>query len=356
MATLYVTEPGVQVHRIGQRLVVRKGDEVLQDIPLIKVDRVVLMGRGVGLTTPALHALAQKQVDVLYLNSRGGFISRMVGREHKHARLRHAQALAVSEPERCLRVARSIVVGKVPNQRVLVLRHVEGAAWAGAALNQMDNMRRQVSSADDLDALRGREGLAAKEYFRILRGLIRPPRDGSSWGFDRRAYYPPPDPVNALLSFGYTLLLNDLVTACQAAGLDPDLGFFHAIDYGRPAMALDLEEEFRPVIVDSLVLAAVNRPLFGLQDFEAGPRQEVDLPEDSAPRQAAAGEKLRPVFLKDAPRKQFIALYEARVNETVMYAPSGESTSYRRIFELQAYAMARAILGETSDYVPFTIR
>jgi CRISPR-associated protein Cas1 len=350
MTTLYVTEQGVQVHKKGQRLIAQKGEEILQDIPMIKIDRVVLMGSGVSLTTPALHALIRKNVDILYLTGRGGFVSRVVGREHKHSRLRYAQALSITNPDLAFTIAKSIVQGKINNQRVLVQRHAEGNHWAKRAIRTMNEMKSRVDSAQNLDELRGLEGMAAKEYFGLLRNLFHPPRDGQSWRFDRREYYPPPDPINALLSFGYTLLLNDLVAACQKAGLDPDLGFFHSIDYGKPSMALDLEEEFRPIIVDSIILTVINRPLFGLQDFEIGqPRQQNDQQDDQNPPRI-------PVLLRDDARKRFINLYETRINEQIFYPPTGETTSYRRIFELQAYQMARVILGETPEYIPLIVR
>lgn len=366
MSTLYVTETGVQVHKTGQRLLVKKGSEVLQDIPMIKVDRVVLMGKGASITTPTLFALAQRQVGVYYLSSQGRFILRTAGSEHRHSRLRQAQIRACDDASRARQIARSIVRGKVGNQRVLVQRHAEGAPWARSALAQMDAMRQQVDAAQTLDELRGREGLAAREYFHLLRQLIRPPRDGRSWGFERRAYYPPTDPVNALLSFGYTLLLNDLVAACQLSGLDPDIGFFHAVDYNKPAMALDLEEEFRPIIVDSIVLTAVNRPIFSLADFEIGqPLRSREEEDDEQPeterrprdeRESSPTAKVRPIYLKDAARKRFISLYETRVNEQVLYPPAQEQTTYRRIFELQAHAMAHTILGQAPHYLPFTVR
>ena len=166
---------------------------------------------------------------------------------------------------------------------------------------------------------------------------------------------------NALLSFAYTLLLNNLVAACQLAGLDPDIGFFHAVDYNKPSMALDLEEEFRPIIADSVVLMAINRPLFRLSDFEVGQpwkqRDEEEAP-DANPRPASdpRNDAVRPIYLKDAGRKRFIDLYEKRVNEQIYYPPTGEQTSYRRIFELQAYALGKVILGELPGYVPFMVR
>ncbi len=361
MATLYVMETGVQVHKQGQRLVVKRGQEVLQDIPMIKVDRVVVMGTGVNITVPTLFALTRRRVPVIFTQG-----MRVLGREHRHSRLRMTQALAVNDPARAMAIAQAIVSGKVNNQRVLVQRHAEGALWARNALATMDSMRRQVETSQNLDDLRGREGLAAKEYFGLMRKILRPPADGNSWGFERRAYYPPTDPINALLSFGYTLLLNDLVAACQVAGLDPDLGFFHAIDYNKPSMALDLEEEFRPIIVDSIILTAANRPFFSLRDFEVGqPRrrsnEDDDDSEDNAPTKreqqpSAQDQEMRPIYLKEAARKRFIGLYEARVNEQILYPATGEQTSYRRIFELQAYLMARVILGEVERYIPFMVR
>lgn len=213
----------------------------------------------------------------------------------------------------------------------------------------MQGMIRRIDEAKHLDEVRGLEGIVAKDYFALMRRLIRPPRDGRSWGFNSREYYPPPDPVNALLSFGYTLLLNDLIASCQIAGLDPDLGFFHSIDYGKPSMALDLEEEFRPIIVDSIVLMAVNRPLFGLSDFEMRKAQtRSDSDEASSP--------VTPILMKEEARKRYIALYETRINEQIYYPPLGETTTYRRIFELQAYQVAQVILDETEEYQPMMVK
>jgi CRISPR-associated protein Cas1 len=212
-----------------------------------------------------------------------------------------------------------------------------------------------------LDEVRGHEGLAAKEFFALFRQLLKPPRDGQAWGFDRREYYPPPDPVNALLSFGYTLLLNDLIAACQIAGLDPDLGFFHAVDFGKPAMALDLEEEFRPLIVDSIVLAGVNRPMFGLQDFEQGPPSPAHPPlvraEEVEVEPLQAGKKpVTPILMKEGARNRFLSLYETRVSESIYYPLTGETTPYRRVFQLQAYQMAQVILGEKDGYEPLMVK
>lgn len=353
MSTLYLTQPGSQLHKEHDRLLIKHGEEVLEAVPLIKVDQVVLMGRGVGLTTSALHALTRKGVDIVYLSGAGRYVSRVIGAEHKNGRLRHQQSLLASDPQFALQTAQNIVHGKIVNQRAFIQRHAERANWAGRALSAMEDMARVVESAQNLDQLRGMEGQAAKEYFGLMRRLLRAPSEGGSWNFDRRAYYPPTDPVNALLSFTYSLVLRDVTTACELIGLDPYLGFFHAIDYGRPSMALDLMEEFRPIVADSLVLEAVNRPYVSLVDFE-----QVDLTEKEEERDAneAPRSTVHAVYLAGSGREKVIAMYENRVNDESMYTYQNQQVSYRYIFQLQAQAMARLILGEAREYVPFTVR
>ena len=287
------------------------------------------------------------------------------GAEHKNGRLRHQQSLVASDPLFSLQAAQNIVRGKITNQRAVVRRHAEQAEWAGRALSAMDDMLKRVGTSQDADQLRGMEGQAAKEYFGLMRRLLRPPSEGGSWNFDRRAYYPPPDPVNALLSFVYSLILRDMTTACELIGLDPYLGFFHVIDYGRPhlhctkrsavqvSMALDLMEEFRPIVADSIVLEAVNRPLVSFADFE-----QVDLSEKESERDENESPRtsVNAVYLAGSGREKIIAMYENRVNDDNMFTYKDQQVSYRYVFQMQAQAMARLILGEVSEYVPFTVR
>lgn len=355
MPTVYVSEPGAQVHKMGDRLLVVKEKEVLEEIPIAKVDQLVLVGRGVGVTTAVLLTLSQRGVDIVYLSGTGRFVSRVVGEEHKHSRLRQRQALVVANPQLALLVAGAIVQGKLENQRALVRRHLqrdgrgEGSPGRQSVdLAGMEQMKQNAASAANIDQLRGFEGQGARLYYGILRLLLRPPADGASWGFDQRAYYPPPDPVNALLSFGYTLLLKDAVAACQLVGLDPYLGFFHAVDYGRPSMALDLMEPFRPIIVDAIVLLAVNRPLLRLADFST-PESDED---EVKPNQAPA----RRIALNPGARARFIALYETRMAEETHNPSTSEQMDYRQILRQQAQEMARVILGEAAVFRPFVVR
>jgi CRISPR-associated protein Cas1 len=178
--------------------------------------------------------------------------------------------------------------------------------------------------------LRGYEGTAAAAYFGAWRVALPP-----SWGFDGRKFYPPPDPVNALLSFGYTLALNDMLTAVQITGLDPYLGTFHVVEAGRPSLALDLLEEFRPLVVDRLVLELVRRNAITRERF------------------ARPAERPEALYLDQAGRALFVDRYEALL-ESKTSLPSGEQTTLRRMMLLQAQALARVVRGEQEQYAGYT--
>jgi CRISPR-associated protein Cas1 len=182
MATVYVSEVGAQVHKEDERIVIRKGKDVIEDIPLIKVDRGVLMGRGVGATTAALYELSQRGIDVVYLGRSGGFKFGVAGPGHKHSRLRYEQALKISRPEVTLPIAKAIVTGKVGNQRVLVQRHARdkaGLQRVEQALAGMGAMQARAAQATTLDELRGIEGKAAADYFGLYRQLLADPMGSS---------------------------------------------------------------------------------------------------------------------------------------------------------------------------------
>jgi len=328
-----LTEQGSVLRKADERLIVTKGEEVIDDIPLIKVDRVVVMGKGIKITTPVVFCLARRGVDLVYLTQRGGFVTRMEGGGSKFGQLRHAQAMTVGDDEKVLSIARQVVLGKLTNQRALVKRHAGGEPWGQKAVEGIDRMLARLDGARDVDVVRGLEGQGAALYFSAFRHLLK-----QDLGFTKRVYYPPTDPVNALLSFGYTLLLNELIGAVQLVGLDPYLGFFHVIDYGRPSLALDVEEEFRPLIVDSVVLYMVNKRVLTGADF-------------TKPQ----GEK-KAVYLSEKGRLAFIKAYEDRVSTRVAYHLTGEKNTYRRCFELQVRHLARVILGQDKVYRPMTMK
>jgi len=330
MATVYLTEQGSVARKVGERMVVKKADRVLDDIPLVKVEAVRVVGRGITLTTPLMIYLTEKGIDTVYLSRAGRFAFRPVGRESAQAMLRTRQVQAADDTARALGLARAVVRGKLINQRFLLRRHGGQEGGVIRAMAGIEAMLKRLDGATTFDVLRGLEGQAAASYFAGFRLLLQ--RD---LGFERRIHHPPTDPVNSLLSFGYTLLLNDLISTVHVVGLDPYIGFFHVLDYNRPSLALDLEEEFRPIIVDSLVLALVNSKAITASDFEAG------------------DEPARPVLLNEPARRLYLRRYAERLETQVRYPATGERTSYRRLLELQTRALARALDG-SQPYSPFT--
>jgi CRISPR-associated protein Cas1 len=320
MGTVYVKEQGAVVRRNGERLRVTRRHEELSSVPLANLDQLALMGN-IQLTTPAAALLLERGVDVVFLSKYGKFRGRLMRSGSKFAQLRRRQLEMSMDEQIALAIARPIVVAKIRNQRVVLQRRVERVPGARRALKGM------------MDILRGFEGKAGAFYFEAIRALLP-----AAWGFEKRAYHPPPDPANSLLSFGYTLLLKDVTAAIHRVGLDPYLGFFHALARDRPALALDLMEEFRPVIVDSMFLEIVARNQLMPQDFERSRN----------PR--------RPCQLGDAGVQVVLEQYEQRLQATLFHPLARGETSYRNAVELQARRMARVVRGEDSTYHPLRIR
>ena len=332
MGTVYVKEQGAVVRRDGDRLRVTLEKEDLTSIPLIHLDQLALMGN-VQLTTPAATRLLERGIDVVFLSKYGKFRGRLMCGGSKFAQLRHRQLQMASDERAALPIAQAIVVAKVGNQRVVVQRRAERVPGARRALDGMMQMGRRAERAGSLDSLRGFEGKAGAFYFEAVRALLP-----AEWGFERRAYHPPPDPANALLSFGYTLLLKDVSAAIQIVGLDPYVGFFHALGYDRPALALDLMEELRPVVVDSMFLDIVANKRLRPGDFQRSRNPK------------------RPCSLGEAGVRVVIEQYEQRLQSAVTHPLARGQTVYRRAIELQARQMARVIRGEERAYRPLRIR
>jgi CRISPR-associated protein Cas1 len=332
MGTVYVKEQGSVVRRNGKRLRVTRRREELSSIPLVNLEQLALMGN-IQLTTPAAALLLESGVDVIFLSKYGKFRGRLVRSGSKFAQLRQRQLEMASDGQAALRVARPLVMAKIQNQRVVLQRRAERVPNAQRALKGMMRMSRRAERARTLDKLRGFEGKAGAFYFAAVRALLP-----SAWGFEKRAYHPPPDPANSLLSFGYTLLLKDVTAAVHVVGLDPYLGFFHALGRDRPALALDLMEEFRPVIVDSMALDIVANKQLVPEDFKRSRN----------PR--------RPCQLGEAGVQIVLERYEERLQTSLHHALAGGETTYRRAFQLQARQMARVIRGKDGAYRPLRIR
>jgi CRISP-associated protein Cas1 len=331
MSTLYVVEQGARIEKTYHSLEVTLDDEVLLRAPLARVSDVVLVGN-VGLTTPAMQVLLEAGIPVALLRQSGELLGRLTPLTPRNLDLRRRQYQRAADPDFALAISRQIVHGKLDNQRTLARRICRNYPEIDAApLDDLKELLEKVESAADLASLKGFEGNGAKIYFAVLRAAI-----GAGWGFTRRARRPPPDPINALLSLGYSLLCQNAITALEIAGLDPYDGFYHADQYARPALALDLMEEFRCVIVDSVVLNVVSR--------------EMIRPEDFLPGRAGG------VFLKQPALKDYLRQYTARLQSQVRPPDSPRRLSYQKCLELQARKLRHVIEGESERYLPLRVR
>jgi CRISPR-associated protein Cas1 len=326
---------GSRLYKEGERLVVRQGDEEVDSVPLGPLQRVVLCGRGVSVSTPLLYDLVRRGIDVVYQSLSGRYAFRVAGPLSKHSALRVQQVLVVTDPARALPLARAVVAGKLYNQAVVLRAYAGELDQQGrGALAVLVQQMRQAREAGSIESLRGHEGSGAAAYFAALASLF----DAARWGFEGRAYHPPPDAVNAMLSFGYTLLLNEVVAALYRIGLDPDVGFYHALDYGRPSLASDMEEEFRPAVVDRLVLRL-------LREASLDPAIHFE------------GSDGRPgTQMTDEMRRFYLQRYEEQMAVRIGYPAQGNRQSYRQLVQRQAEHLARCILGHDEEYVPLEIR
>jgi CRISP-associated protein Cas1 len=342
---LYVIEPGAYVGKQGERIEVRGRAErgsrtrsMLADVRLCDLSQVALFGH-VQISTEAVHALLDSEIPVAYFTSGGWFHGMSNGLPSKNIELRRRQFATAADAEACLRLARGLVAAKVDNQRTLLRRN---GSPSETALRGLKDLATGAEEAGSLATLLGLEGNAARLYFQDLPSMLRPRGGGGDaetlefeFAFERRNRRPPEDPVNALLSFAYAILTRDFTVACWTAGLDPYLGFFHQPRFGRPALALDLMEEFRPVIADSVVLTAVNTGVVRRADF---------IRRGNAVALGAEG------------RRRFLQAYERRMESQVTHPVFGYQISYRRVLEVQARLLGRHLLGEIEQYPSFLVR
>lgn len=337
---LYVQARGAKVSKNGEVLEVSVDDEKAASARLIDVSQVVLQG-GVYLTTPALQELMARDIPVTWLSHGGWFMGHTTGVGHKNVELRTAQYRASFDPAHCLRLARDIVVAKIRNQRTLLRRNWKRDEMPEAVLA---GFRHDIDAAErthDLQQLLGVEGQAAARYFRhfprMLSAADANGAGGSDWPFDfeGRNRRPPTDRVNALLSYGYSLLTRSVAVVLTAVGFDAYRGFFHQPRYGRPALALDVMEPFRPLLVDSTVLTAINNGELDATDF------------------VAAGGA---VTLNERGRRKFIGTFERRMRQEATHPIFGYAAEYRQIVEIQCRLLGRHLLGEIDRYPNFTTR
>jgi CRISP-associated protein Cas1 len=326
---IVVQKSGCIVGQRGGEIIVSEKKAELQKFPLHQVRAVYLYG-AVQVSAQAAHSFLEHGIDVAYFSPAGRFLGLLRGLPASGVDARLGQYRLFGERGIRLRLTREIIRAKVHNQRVMLMRNGDVPA---AVLRRLACLRDQTAEAADLDSLRGIEGTAAAVYFEQF-GTMLAERD---WRFTltERNRRPPRDPVNALLSLGYSVLCKELTGVCHAVGLDPFLGFYHQPRYGRPALALDLMEEFRPLIADSVAISLLNRGELGPQDFV----------------RSASG-----CFLKENGRRAFWESWFRRLDGEVTHPQFGYVMSYRRMLDVQARQLWRFVRGEAEQYIGFTTR
>lgn len=320
MPVLYVTEQRSIIRKTSDRLVVEKEGTVLMEIPCLKLDTILIFGN-VQVTTQALVEMLDHGIELAILSKSGQLRGQLTPPKAKNIPLRMRQYEAAHDERFCLQFAREVVAAKIESSAAVLRRfrkhHPEAVALA--AVQELDSRIPAARATLTLEALRGVEGTAAARHFRALAGMVPP-----AFEFDGRNRRPPRDPVNALLSFGYVLVGNELQALLDAMGFDPYLGFYHQVDYGRPSLALDLLEELRAALVDRFSVGLLNLGILKPQDFVETSEKGVVLSREAL--------------------KTWFAQYEKELTSTV--ALGGESLTWRQIFRRQAERLARTLLHD----------
>lgn len=337
--TLYVTTPESYVHLDNATLRIEVDKETRLRVPLHHLGAVVCFGH-VSVSLPLMHRLADDGISLVLLDSHGRFKGRLEGPVSGNVLLRQAQHSLARDPAFSLAVARNFVAGKIRNCRQVLLRGsreakvAEDAAILSRGAADLAAALRALPGAGDLDTLRGLEGEAARQYFAALNFLVKVSAR-ESFRMDGRTRRPPRDRINALLSFVYSLLMNDCRSAIEATGLDPQIGFLHAVRPGRAALALDLMEEFR-AFADRLALSLVNRGQIGPGDF--------------VEREGGA------VLLEGDARKAVLVAYQERKQENLSHPLLNAPLAFGLLPHIQARLLARTLRGDTAEYLPYSVR
>lgn len=334
--TLYVTTQGSYLFRDGETIAVSVEHEVKQRFPVHVLGNVVCFGQ-VTCSAPAMGLCAEHGVGLAFLTEHGRFLARVQGPVSGNVLLRRAQYRRADDAEGAAEVAKAIVAAKIANGRTVLLRAARErepgpeTEALGEAAKHMARILDSLEPPTALDTVRGREGDAARAYFGVFDHLIATEKDG--FCFRERSRRPPLDNMNALLSFLYTLVLHDCVSALEGVGLDPAVGFLHRDRPGRPGLALDLMEEFRPLLADRIALSLVNRGQVKAAGF----------------RKTESGG----VMMDDETRKEVLVTFQKRKQEEIVHPFIGEKVAVGLLPHVQALLLARHLRGDLDGYPPF---
>ncbi len=337
--TLYVLTQGAHLRLEQDTVRVAVDGETALRVPLLRLEGIICVGQ-VSVTPFLIHRCAEDGRRIVWLNERGRFKARMEGPVKGNVLLRRAQHLALSDPDRPRAIARQFVAGKIQNSRTLLLRAAREAdsgadrerlTWAAARLG---TILEGLPQAETLDEVRGAEGDAARTYFGVFGHMVRVNR--SAFSPAGRTKRPPRDRANAVLSFLYALLRGECAAALEGVGLDPQVGYLHALRPGRPALALDLMEELRPALADRLALRLINRQQLRAEHFESTPGGAVSLTDDG--------------------RRALVAAYQRRKEETVEHRVIKDKLPVGLVPHVQAQLLARHLRRDLAHYLPYLAR
>jgi len=334
--TLYVMTQGAYLHLDHETLKVEVEGKTQLQVPIHHLGAVVCFGN-IMVSPGAMQRCAEDGRSLVLLNSNGRFKAKLVGPTSGNVLLRQAQYRALESPQQTLNIARNMVAGKIQNARHVVMRasrdaekseDVEAFRLVG---ERHSAMLSELAESPDIDTVRGLEGMAAALYFGVFDHMVR--RDKETFRFDGRNRRPPRDPVNALLSFIYALLLNDCVAGAEGVGLDPQVGYLHAIRSGRPSLGLDLMEELRSILADRLALTLINRQQITRNHFVERPGGAVHLNEEG--------------------RKAVVVAYQKRKADEVYHSVADRKLPLGLVPHIQSRLLARHLRGDMEHYIPF---
>ncbi len=343
MSTLYVTEQGSSLIKRGKQLIVIKESQILAKIKTFDLKQVVLFGN-INISTPTIHFLLKEGIDLVFLSPAGKFKGRLISSYPRNVDLRKNQFKKAEDWEFKIKIAKEVVKSKIENQAELLRRlSLKGEREVKSELTSMVKLIPSLQKSVSLDSIRGFEGRASALYFSALGKIVKK----LGWEFRGRTYHPPLDEFNAVLSFVYTLLLNKVENFILIHSLEPILGFFHSEEYGKPALALDLMEEWRPVVGDNVVMRFFRKKMIKKEDFYYPIQENPPYPE------LLEEFKNLPLIIRKETIRKLIKGFEKRLSESVIY--NDEKVRLEVAIERQILRAAKAILGE-EDYKGFKWR
>ncbi len=328
MQTLYLNEHGLQIKKKSNRLIVKKEGKIVEEVALGELKRVLIFGNS-QVTTEAMRLLSKNAVEVAFLSAHGRFHYRLVPETSKNIFLRLAQHERSRDHSFKMQFCRNLVRAKIRNQRTLLVRYRRNQPHAdiNSHLSALKASLEDIDRQDDIARLMGIEGQAARTYFSGYGKLLR-----GDFKMSGRQYRPAPDPVNAMLSFGYTLILHEIQGLLEACGFDVFLAFLHSVKYGRASLAMDMQEEFRAPVIDRLVLYLVNRKIVSPNDFK---------------KKGKGG-----VWLKEKPRKRFLTNYDRFMTASFQDPVSRMKKTFRGLLREQVLQLENTLI-HNSHYQPF---